>query len=257
MLTNPTPSRRLAGKVVILGALVVAMPLTATWATQYVDIAAPGAPTAPSAAVAPQAPLPPMAPLPVAVPAPPIPPVAPLAPMAPMAPQIDSGDADVNFGNGISFIGEDTVRINGKTKRWNELTPPERAEIRRETAKAKQQLDRETARLPEQMAQARREVKKFRNGEFQREMANARVEIRQALAEIDSNAAAIRAAGQNPEALKAQVRDSLREVENMDIDKMVRESLASIDPDKIAAQLAEAKASLARVESRLGQLDRK
>lgn len=250
MLTNPTPSRRLAGKAVIVGALAIALPLTATWATRYVDVVAPAAPEAPTPpkspapAAAPEAPLAPLAPLPAAAP------LAPVPPQPPTTHRHHNGDAD------IGFVGGESVWISGKTKRWTDLSPSERAQIRRETARARQELDRETARLPEQMAQARREVEKFRNGEFQREMANARVEIRQALAEIDGNSAAIRAAGKDPEALKAQVRASLREVENMDIDKLVRESLASIDPDKIAAQLAEAKASLARIESRLDQLER-
>lgn len=254
MLISSHPRHRLLGRALILAGAAVALPLTATWATQYVDVEAPAAsipPTPPTPASAPQAPLPPLPPRPAAAPLPPLPPVPPIPRRA------DSGDADVNFGNGINFIGDDTVRINGKTKRWTDLTPSERARIRADTAKARAELDRETARLPEQMAQARREVEKFRNGEFKREMAKARVEIRQALAEIDGNAAVIRSAGQDPEKLKEQVRASLAEVEKMDIDKMVRESLASIDPDRMNAQLAEAKASLARIEARLDQLDRK
>ncbi len=253
MLISSNPRARLIGRAMILAGAAVAMPLTATWATNYVDVVAtvpPTPPAPPTSASAPDAPLPPLPPQAAMAPLPPLPPVPPGQRRA------DSGDSDVNFGNGISFVGDDTVRISGTTKRWSELTTSERAAIRAETAKAQQQLDREMARLPEQMANARREMEKFRNGEFQREMAKARVEIRQALAEIDSNAAAIRAAGQNPEALKAQVRDSLREVETMDIDKTVRESLASINPDKIAASLREAQASLAQIDAKLDQLDR-
>ena len=249
MHTNPTPSRRLAGKLVILGALAVALPLTATWATRYVDIEAPEAPTPPSVADAPQAPLPPTAPLPAAAPAPLIPPVAP------MAPQIASGDSDVNFGNGISFVGEDTVRINRKTKRWSELTPPERVQIRRETAKAKQELDKQMADLPRELADARREIENSR-AEHRLGMADARIDIARALAEVDSNAAHIRAAGQDPEQIKEQVRASLRQVEQMDIDKMVRDAMKAVDPERMNAALRTAQASLARIEARLDQLDR-
>ena len=249
MLTNPTPSRRLAGKLAILGALAVALPLTATWATRYVDVAAPEAPTTPSVADAPQAPLLPTAPLPAAAPAPLIPPVAP------MAPQIASGDSDVNFGNGISFVGEDTVRINRKTKRWSELTPPERVQIRRETAKAKQELDKQMADLPRELADARREIENSR-AEHRLGMADARIDIARALAEVDSNAAHIRAAGQDPEQIKEQVRASLRQVEQMDIDKMVRDAMKAVDPERMNAALRTAQASLARIEVRLDQLDR-
>ena len=71
------------------------------------------------------------------------------------------------------------------------------------------------------------------------------------LAELDTQAAVLRSAGQNSEKLKAEIRASLREVETMDIDKIVREAMESVNPDKIAAELREAQASLARVRSRL------
>ncbi len=263
MLISPNPRRRLAGRFLIAAGLMTALPLTATWATRTVD------------RVAPTPPVPPLAPLPASAPTAPKAPIAPfaaqaaVAPMAPDAPEVPDAIAPPappappvpptrasSFNPDISFIRNDSVRIHGKTKRWEDLSAAERSEIRADTAKARRQLDREVARLPQQMANASREVEKFRNGDFQREMANARVEIRQALAELDHNAPAIRAAGQDPEALKAQVRASLREVEKMDIDKMVRESLASINPDKIAADLSQARASLAQVEARLDRLDR-
>lgn len=248
MLTNPTPSRRLAGKLMIVGALAIALPLTATRAIQLVDVAAPTPPTPPTALLAPLAPIAPLAPLtPAAMP---VAPIAPLPPVAPAAPRVTPGEAD------ISFIRDDSVRIHGKTKRWEELTAAERAKIRLETAKARQELDRQMARLPAEMAQARREAARFSNGEFRREMAEARVAMRQALAELDAQAAVIRATGQNPEKLKAEIRASLREVEAMDIDKIVREAMESVNPDKIAAELGEAQASLSRVRSRLDAADR-
>lgn len=247
MLSNPTPSRRLAGKLIILGALAIALPLTATRAIQLVDVAAPTPPTPTAAPLAPSNAVAPVPPLPTAAALAPLPPL-PL--VAPAAPRVTRGEAD------ISFIREDSVRIHGKTKRWEELTAAERAEIRAETAKARQELDRQTARLPDEMAQARREAERFSNGEFRRQMAEAGLKMRQALAEIDAQAAVIRATGQNPENLKAEIRASLREVETMDIDKVVREAMEAVNPDKIATELREAQASLSRVQSRLDQLDR-
>lgn len=246
MLTNPTPSRRLAGKIAVVGALAIALPLTATWATRYVDVAAPEAPTPPTPpipAAAPQAPMAPLAPLPAAAPLPPLP------PQPPVTHRLRNGDAD------ISFIGEDNVRIDGTTKRWSELTPSERAQIRRETARAKQELDKQLADLPRQLAQARREIEGGRS-EHRRGLAEARIEIAKALAEVDANAAHIRAAGQDPAQIKEQVRASLRRVEQMDIDKVVRDAMASVDPERINAEMRKAQASLERVQARLDQLDR-
>lgn len=250
MLTNPTPSRRLIGKVVILGALVVAMPLTATWATQYVDVEAPTAPTAPDApspATAPRAPLAPLALMPAAAPLPPVPPVTGYT---------RTSDFDVSFGDAdVGFLGEETVSIKGKTKRWSELTSSERAQIRRETAKAKNELDKQMADLPRELAEARREIEHGRE-EHRRELAEARIDIAKALAELDSNAAHIRAAGQDPERIKEQVRASLRRVAEMDIDKTVRDAMEAVNPERMTATLRTARASLARIEARLDQLDR-
>lgn len=249
MLTNPNPSRRLAGKIAVVGALAIVLPLTATWATRYVDVAAPEAPTPPTPpspaapATAPEAPLLPLAPLPAAAP------LAPLPPAPPVTHRIRNGDTD------ISFIGEESVRINGTAKRWSDLTPSERAQIRRETAAAKQELDKEIADLPRRLAEARREIESGRE-EHRRGIAEARIEIARALAEVDANAAHIRAAGQDPAQIKEQVRASLRRVEQMDIDKVVREAMASVDPERINAEMRKAQASLERVQSRLDQLDR-
>jgi hypothetical protein len=250
MLTNPTPSRRLAGKLAVLGALAVTLPLTATWATRYVDVQAqtpPTPPTPPSPATAPEAPI---APMPAAAPLPPLPPVPPVAG------HNRTSDFDVSFGDAeIGFLGEETVSIKGKTKRWSELTSSERLQIRRETAKARSELDKQMADLPRELAEARREIEHGRE-EHRRELADARIEIAKALAEVDSNAAHIRAAGQDPEQIKDQVRASLRRVAEMDIDKMVRDAMAAVDPERMTATLRTAQASLARIEARLDQLDR-
>ena len=43
MLTRPGPNRRVAGKALIAVAAATALPVTASWATRYVDVAAPPA----------------------------------------------------------------------------------------------------------------------------------------------------------------------------------------------------------------------
>lgn len=244
------PRRRTFGFAAIVAGVLVALPLTATSAINYVDAAVPPAPQTPIAsgeAIAPASPAEPMAP---ASPAAPIAPVK-LAAIAPVAPGVGVGPGD------ISFIANDSVHIDGVTKKWSDLTPSERARIRTETVKARQQLNEQMARLPQEMAQARRETEKFRNGEFKREMESARKDMQQAIAEIDGDASDLRATGVDPEKLKAEIRRSMSVMENMDIDKVVREALASIDPEKIRAGVMNAAKSLDDINLKLDQLDRR
>ena len=158
-------------------------------------------------------------------------------------------------GRDVSFIGTDNVRINGKTKRWEELTAAERAEIRARTSEARRDLDRQLAQLPQQLEQVRRQSERFSNGEFQRQMAEARANMTHALADLDQHAAVLRATGQDPERMKADIRRSLDEVQRTDIDKTVRESLASLDPDRIRRDVEGAAKSLGEIEAKLNQLD--
>ncbi|MEO7814124.1 MAG: M56 family metallopeptidase [Sphingomicrobium sp.] len=241
MLVNPNRRRRIAGRTMIVAGLAVALPLTASWATRYVDV--------PIAAVAPREPIAPMAsttPLAAAAlvadvvaPTPPTPPTPPRAPMVP----------------DLGYITNDTIQLHGRTLRWDQLSKQERDQVRAEVDKARRQLARERTHIDRDMAGARDEMAKFRNGDFQREMANARVEMASALRELDANAADIRRSGQDPEMLKAQVRASLREVEHMDVEKIARDAMASVNPDKMKADLEQAEASLARATARLDQLD--
>ena len=250
MLVNTNPRRRFAGKALIVAGLALALPLTATWATKYVDVPAPPAPPVPLAAsLAPHGPLAPVAP------AAPHAALAPLAGLAALAPTPPTPPAPPHVPD-LSMITSDSVQIRGKTVRWEKLTPAQRAQIRAEIAKAKNELRESHADVDRDMASAREEMAKFRNGDFKREMAEARVEMANAMREIDANAADIRRSGQNPEKLKADIRASLRDVENMDIDKIVREALASVDEDTIRASLREAEEALAEAERNLNRVER-
>ena len=157
----------------------------------------------------------------------------------------------------LNATNHDTVTINGVTKRWEELTPQERARIRADIAKARQDIKREMDRLPHELAKAHREMAKFRNGEFQREMAEAREEIRRSMHEVDRETRHLRAAGVDVEELKADLAESLAEIEKMDIDKIVREALASVDMNKVRAEIEGAGKSLDDIDERLDQLDDK
>jgi hypothetical protein len=156
----------------------------------------------------------------------------------------------------FNVANDDTVTINGVTKRWEDLTPQERARIRADIAKARQDIKREMDRLPHELAKAQREMARFRNGEFQREMAEAREEIRRSMQDVDREMRALKAAGVDPEELKAELAESLAEIEKMDIDKIVREALASVDMAKIRAEIEGAGKSLDDIDDRLDRLDR-
>lgn len=289
MLISSNPRRRLAGKALVLGAVAVALPLTATWATLYVDRVAPAAPNhrLPSKSpVAPLAALAPASPQPVAAPAAPLSPlaslvaaIAPAAPAAPAAPsavpapaapaapsvRIHAPIAAVATVNAVAqvavapqpdiAIDRDSIRINGTTKRFSQLTPQERAQVRNEMNRARIELARERANIPQRLEEARRHMEKFNNGEFEREMAQARREIEQAVREIDRNKHEMRRAGVDAERIKAQVRASLRDVQKIDVKRIQREAMASINPAQIESSLRDAERSLAEVEARLDRTD--
>jgi bla regulator protein blaR1 len=245
MTRFPSRRARALGFALVGGAVVVALPITATKAVNYVDKpSAETAPTAPVAPVARTAPNAPSAPLLLAAQA-----ASPSPPAAPSPPAPPSRIAMFNVTN------DDTVTINGVTKRWEDLTPQERARIRSDIAKARQDIKRQMDRLPHELAKAQREMAKFHNGEFQREMAEAREEIRRAMSEVDAERDQLRKAGVDPEKLKAEIQRSLAEVEKMDIDKIVREAMASVDMEKIRAEIEDAGESLDDIDERLDQLD--
>lgn len=235
MLSSPSSSRRSTGKALIFVAAVTALPLTATWATLYVDVPAAAAPTAPLAAAAPLAPL-----APAALQAP----VAPVAPLAPVAPH--------NFN-----IDDETININGQTKRWKDLTPAEREHVRREIAKARAELSRtriDRTEIQRSVQQAMSEVR-IDKQELARDLAEARAEIAEAMREIDANAAHIRSAGQDPEAIKAQVRASLEAVQSIDIEAITRQAMAAVDPQVVANSIAAAEASIAQANAEMKRLE--
>ena len=213
--------------------LLLALPLTASRAIDYVDV------PAPSRTSGPTAPLPPTAPPgPMML-------AAQGAPAAPTAPPITR----LNVTNG------DTVTINGVTKRWEDLTPQERTRIRADIARARQDIDRELARLPEQMAQVQRDMERFRNGEFQRDMAKAREDIRRSMQEVDRETRNLRAAGVDPEEIRAELREALAEVERINVDEIVRDALASVDMERVRADIQGAGQSLDDIEHRLDEHD--
>jgi len=235
MLSNPTAGRKLTGRMMVLAAIGVALPLTATRAIHYVDVPmlseAPAAPKAvPHASVAPVA-----AVAQVAAPAP----VAPIAPVNKLA--------NLNIEGGM-------VTMNGQTKHWKDLTPAEKAEVRKSLAEAKEEISRiNRDEIQRNVREAMNEAR-INKEEFRREMAEARVEIDRAMREIDAHSAELRRAGQSPEQIKATVRASLKSVEAIDIEAITRNAMASASEAQVEA-LAAAREGLEKAQDELDRLD--
>lgn len=235
MLSNPSAGRRLAGRLTVVAAVAVALPLTATRAVEYIDV-----PVLPASQLL-AAPVAAAQPLPAAQPA------APAQPAEPAGPLIVDGD--------------EKIVINGREKQWRQLTPAEKAEVRRSITQAKEELartriDREEIQreIREALAEARIDQEELRH-----ELAAARAEIEQAVREVDSHAGDIRRAGEDPERIKAQVRNSLKALESIDIEAITRQAMASVDQRQIAAtvaaSMAAAEASIAKAQADVERLE--
>jgi hypothetical protein len=234
MLSNPTAGRRLTGRAIILAGIALALPLTASRAIQYVDAQEPVAPAAPKSVAAEPAPPAAIQPVPAVRPAPPVAPVRPVSNLA---------------------IEDKNVIINGERKTLKDLSPAERAEVRRSIAQARDEMSRVNHE------QIRRDIQEAMQGarmsrqDARREMANARHEVAMAMREIDGHSAELRRAGQDPEKLKATVQASLKAIEAIDLDAISRQAMESIDPARIAAALAAAENGMRNVEGELQRLE--
>lgn len=236
MLTNPSSGRRTTGRLIVLASVAIALPLTATRAIEYVDVPvrAKAAVNTLQAAVAP------------------VTPAAPAAPVAAAAPV-----ASVHPAKSMHIDGEGTIHINGTSKKWRDLTPEEKAEVRRSIAHAKKELartriDREeiNRQIREAMAEA-----KIDKEELSRDLQEARAEIERAMRDVDAHVLDIRRSGQNPDQIKATIRASLKAVEAIDVEAIHRRAMASVDHKAIAASVAAAEASVARAQAEVERVE--
>lgn len=250
MLTNPSAGRRLSGRLMVLATVAVALPLTATRAINYVDVTPPAVRPSPAVpTIAAVQPVPAVAPLAVPAPAAPAAPAAPLAPVAPAVPPAG--------GKALHVDRDGKIHINGREKRWDELTPAEKAEIRRSIAHAKQELARTRINREEIQRDIREAMEDLRvdQEDMKRDLAEARQEIARAMREVDDNAVHIRRSGQDPEQIKASIRASMKSIENIDVDAIRRQAMASVDHRQIERSIAEAEASIARAQDEIERLE--
>jgi len=245
MLRSSTSTRRIAGRLLIVTAVIVALPLTAGRAIAYVDVPAP-ARTAATSVVR-------------ALPLPAIVAVAAAQPAATPAPAVHHAEqaAPRIESDGDLSIDEDRVTIDGKTKRWEELTPAEKAKVAAAVAKARASLANvhlDQAKMLQDLANV---PDKARIAELQRDLAGTQARVAESMRRIDDEAAQARAAGRVPDALDAAIREKLRSVQAIDLSEATR-ALANIDRDKIAAEVAgaqqameKAKVDLDRMQARI------
>jgi hypothetical protein len=249
MLRSSNPARRLTGRVLIGLAVAVALPATASRAIHYVDV-----PAAPVRAIAPAAaplaePVRPATVVAAAVVAQaPAPAVAPVAPVAPRAVEpVERFDEAITINDGL-------ITINGRTKRWEELTPAGKARVRAAVEKAREGLARAHVARDRALQHAAEAVRHIDRAELQRSLAHAQASAAEAIRRLDSQSEMLRRAGQDPERLKATIRESLRSVQAIDASAIER-ALEAADPKTVAASLARADEGMRRAQAELDRLE--
>ena len=246
MLKSSNPARRVAGRIMIVGALAVALPLTATRAIEYVDIPV-------RAATPPRAASPVATAVAAAAVAQPAPAVTAVTPARPVATPITPGAAMPNQFHDDLTISGDFITIDGQRKRWEDLTPAEKTRVREAVARARASLQnvhidrdkimREVANIPNKVDMAK----------IRSDVARGQASAAEALRNIEANRAAMERAGVQPDAIEATVAKALQSVQAVDL-QSVQRSLATIDRGKIAHDVAGAEQSVQKARAELDRL---
>lgn len=246
MLTRTSTRHQFAGKAMIALAGAAALPLTASWATEFVDVRAPQDAASNSAAAAPAA-IAPSAPASAALT------TDPTATAGGELPWPDLGGVSLGR-NDVAFMADDTVLISGRRKRLDQLNASERARLRTAILRSQQDLVRDRANLPRELAEAEREAERARSGELRREHLRNIEDMRRDLAELGSRAAELRAEGEDPARREAELLRDLREAETRDVAAEEREAIEEADPNRRMAELRAEEQQMERLLARLDQL---
>ena len=299
MLRNPHPARRIAGRLLVVTAIAAALPLTAGRAVHYVDIPLARAPVAAPHATPAVAPLASAAVVAAAQPVAVARPVTPVhvsaaAPAAARSTPLSTYKLTTDDGKQLTILGAavapsaaynivsadgqnyivrgappqqfeirgngETFVIDGKTKRWEQLTPAEKAQVRAAVAKATDALARthvDQARIAQEIA---RIPDRAQMAQMAQRLARTQADLAASVRRMDEQAARagthLREQGQLAEA----IRSTMHEVAEHAADfEAASRALATIDREKIAADVAHAqssmegaKAELARIQARMG-----
>jgi len=249
MLHSPSPARRVAGRLLIVSAAAAALPLTASHAVEYVDVPRPTATVAPSVRAAPAAAVAQAATAASAAAAS----VAVARPVqaAAQVPPARELDFDRNM-----TINEDQVTIDGKTKRWEELTPAERARVEEAVAKARTALANTHFDQAKMMRDLANIPDKARIDQMQRDLAAARGKMAESVRKMDEDISRARASGRPADQLEAAISERLASLRDVDFEGATR-ALAGIDREKISAEVAGAQQSMERAKAELARIQAK
>lgn len=256
MLIAPSGNRRLAGRAIIVLAAIATLPLTASRATEYVDVPA-------ARVVTPQA----TGAISVGAAASATPGSAAASALGSASTVADSTSGaklpypdlgGVTLGrNDIAFMADDSVLINGNRKSLDQLSASERSRLRQVILKSQRDLVRDRERLPGELAEARREADRARNGELRREHMQDIADMRRDLAELDLRAKDLPGEGEGRAARRAEIVRDLRDAEATDITAEEREAIAEDNPAKRLAELRSDEQQMARMLARLDLIERR
>ena len=230
MLSNPTAGRRLSGRMMVIVAIGVALPLTATRAIHYVDVPMVSkAPAEPRGAVPAQA-------------------VAAALAAQPAKPATPHQHSNLSVDDGM-------VTINGQTKKWQDMTPAEKAEVRRSLAQAKADI----ARVNQTKSSAR-SARRCRNPGSIRTSSAAKWRppaprsTRPCARSMRTPRTSV-APARTPSRSSRRFAHRLKAVEAIDVEAITRQAMASVDPTVMEKALAAAEAGLEKAEAELERLD--
>ena len=240
MVRSSNPHLRLVGRLLVVGAVAAALPLTASSAVDYVDV-----PAAPTLAV------PAASPVSTAVAAAAVVQAGPAQAAAP-APRAVPRDSEVHIDRNLSING-DLITIDGVTKRWEDLTPAEKADVRAGVAKARTALANVHIDRDKIMRDIANVPNKAELDKMQRELAGSQANVAEAMTRLRAEREELRRAGQDPDQLEATIAEAMKSVQAVDMEA-VRRSVAAVDPKKIAQSLDGAEQSMRQARAELDRL---
>jgi hypothetical protein len=154
----------------------------------------------------------------------------------------------MRFDDNLSIEG-DFITIDGQRKRWEDLTPAEKARVRAAVAKARTaianvHIDRERIMRSVSSIPSKVQIEKI-----QRDVAQAQANVAESMSKLEGQRDELRKYGIDPALIEAQVQQAMTSVRGVDM-QAIQRSLAAADPAKIAQSLDSAQRGVeaARVE---------
>jgi hypothetical protein len=149
-------------------------------------------------------------------------------------------------------VNDRLVTINGETKRWEDLSPEEKAEVRQALDRARATLANAHIDRDRILREVRSATSQIRLDDIQRSVAEAQANTAVAMRSLDTSAPYLRDSDRAQ--IQAAVRRSLESVQRIDMEKIRRE-LAAIDPRAVAASVAAAEQSMRAAREELDRMD--